>query len=531
MSGKIMVSAINDAFMQFDRRAEASDPAKLVATFVNVGALATLISGRDHQVIFGRRGTGKTHALKYLRDDRHKKKDVPIYIDLRTVGSSAGIYTDPNRTLPERSTVLLRDVLAAMHVGLLDHVLGSDEFDLSKCGPILDDLVDTISATRVVGAITVKDASEEKSKDETTAKIGLGFRTGINLDAGFGGTDTRERVEGRKVEYQIEPQSSVIFGAVDSALRRFSDLVAPKRIWLLLDEWSTIPIDLQPYLADLIRRAVLPAANVTVKIAAIEHRTKFRLGAGSGTYVGIEVGADAAADINLDDFMVFENNPNRATAFFADLVYRHFLALSSKDFASADALISAAFTQRNAFDELVKAAEGVPRDAINILGLAAQKALDDRITMNHVRSAARDWYQRDKSRALTEHAELEELLNWIIDNVIGSRRARAFLLSTTASDRRIEELFDARLLHILKKNVSSNEQPGVRYLVYKVDYGCYVGLINTARSPTRLFEAQSDSGDAFDVEVPDDDYRSIRRAILDLDMYAEILKLRQPGLI
>jgi hypothetical protein len=70
-----MVSKTNEAFMQFDRRAESSDPGKLVATFVNVGALATLISVRDHQIIFGRRGTGKTHALQYLKDDRAKAKD------------------------------------------------------------------------------------------------------------------------------------------------------------------------------------------------------------------------------------------------------------------------------------------------------------------------------------------------------------------------------------------------------------------------------------------------------------------------
>jgi hypothetical protein len=263
------------------------------------------MSARDHQIVFGRRGTGKTHALRYLNDDRIKKRDIPIYIDLRTVGSSAGIYSDPGRTLPERSTILLRDVLAAAHSGLLDHILASDDFDLSKCGPVLDDLTSAISTTRVVGAITVKAAREEKSKDEGTAQLGLGFKDGAPLDARVGGTDTRERLEGETLEYKVEPQSSVIFGAVDTALRKLSELVAPKRIWLLLDEWSTVPLDLQPYLADLVRRAVLPANNVTVKIAAIEHRTKFRLSAGSGAYVGVEVGADAAADINLDDFMVF----------------------------------------------------------------------------------------------------------------------------------------------------------------------------------------------------------------------------------
>jgi hypothetical protein len=81
-------------------------------------------------------------------------------------------------------------------------------------------------------------------------------------------------------------------------------------------------------------------------------------------------------------------------------------------------------------------------------------------------------------------------------------------------NERIEQLFDARLLHILRKNVSSHDQPGIRYDVYKIDYGCYVELANTTKMPQGLFEEDDDMGY---VEVPRDDYRSIRRAILRLE--------------
>lgn len=84
-------------------------------------------------------------------------------------------------------------------------------------------------------------------------------------------------------------------------------------------------------------------------------------------------------------------------------------------------------------------------------------------------------------------------------------------MQSSTRDRRIETLFDLRILHILKRNVSSNENPGVRYDVYKFDYGCYVDLISTASSPNGLYEDDDGSW----VEVPVDDYRSIRRAILD----------------
>ena len=44
----------------------------------------------------------------------------------------------------------------------------------------------------------------------------------------------------------------------------------------------------------------------------------------------------------------------------------------------------------------------------------------------------------------------------------------------------------------------------------KIDYGCYVDLVNTTKAPIGLFESDDDGF----VEVPRDDYRSIRRAIL-----------------
>ena len=54
-------------------------------------------------------------------------------------------------------------------------------------------------------------------------------------------------------------------------------------------------------------------------------------------------------------------------------------------------------------------------------------------------------------------------------------------------------------------------KPELDFDVYKIDYGCYVDLINTTKSPQGLF--QFDDGEDF-AEVPRDDYRSIRRAIL-----------------
>lgn len=117
----------------------------------------------------------------------------------------------------------------------------------------------------------------------------------------------------------------ILFGPLSRALDRIADAIRPKRLWILLDEWSSIPIELQPLLADLIRRSLFPVRGITVKIAAIERRSQFRVLTESGDYVGIEIGADASAGLNLDDYMIFDNDRDLAGEFFSSLLYKHAL--------------------------------------------------------------------------------------------------------------------------------------------------------------------------------------------------------------
>jgi len=216
--------------------------------------------------------------------------------------------------------------------------------------------------------------------------------------------------------------------------------------------------------------------------------------------------------------MVFDNNADRAIEFFQQLLFKHYSSeqIEKPVFRDTEELIQAAFTQRNAFDDFVRAAEGVPRDAFNVLSIAAQRSLNDKISIPTVRVAARTWFQRDKEGAVRSNSEAEELLHGIIDEVIAHRRARAFLLRSNTRNALIDALFDARLLHVIKRSVSGHDEPSVRYDVFKLDYGCCVDLLTTTKAPDKLLDLE-DAGSS--VSVPLDDYRAIRRAILHLDKF------------
>lgn len=116
--------------------------------------------------------------------------------------------------------------------------------------------------------------------------------------------------------------------------------------------------------------------------------------------------------------------------------------------------------------------------------------------------------------------------------MIGVRKARAFLLDREHTNHTlIQKLVDDRLLHIIKQGYSSKDEPGKRYDVLQIDYGCYVHLLGTAGAPTGLIGELDENhaleafyGDPYgDVTVPKNDYRAIRRAVLNLPAILETL--------
>ncbi len=373
-----MTMSIHDCLINIEKRAERADDQKLVETFVDAAPLYASVSSTDHQIIFGRRGTGKTHALKFLFDAKIDAGDIAVYIDLRAVGSNGSIYNDREKSYSQRATPLLMDVLQEIHEELLTVAIElSEETDLSKVGPSLDYFADAISTVEIVETVeTITDIEKREGKRKGSGvKFGIGLE-GVNAgvefssDQEFNEANKSTKIRSGRENYYLR------FGDVHNRLKTIVTMLG-KRVWILLDEWSVVPLDLQPYLADLFRRCVFPIGNVTVKIGAIEHRFDFII-RNEGGYTGIELGADAGADVNLDDFLVFDNDATRAMEFFSNLLFKHYRAtdglVAEEGPQTVDDFISQTFTQITAFEEFVRAVEGVPRDAVYLASMVARRA-------------------------------------------------------------------------------------------------------------------------------------------------------------
>jgi hypothetical protein len=294
------------------------------------------------------------------------------------------------------------------------------------------------------------------------------------------------------------------------------------RLFILLDEWSSIPTDIQPFLAEFLKRGVLPVGNAVIKIASLEHRSRFSLPE-RRPVIGFELGADISVSQDLDDYYVLDRNPSQIIKAYADMLFVHLSSelppgyLSTSHNVTDGTQLAQSLFSRGTFEELVRAAEGVVRDLINIFTSAyfnSRRRGRARIDRIGVLEAARQWFEQDKSRYLTE--QLHQVLTRIVREVIGSRKARSFLLPRELERHPIvQQLFDARVLHLMQRGYADKDNPGMRYNIYTLDYGTYIDLLGTSKQPDLGFGLTDEVAAGSELVVPFDDKRSIRRIVLD----------------
>lgn len=499
------------------RSERQTDTAKLVSTYVDVGLLPQL-HNRNHQIFYGRRGTGKTHVMKVLERGFLEDQDLTVvYIDCRTLGSTTQ-FADQSLPMGRRCLALFRDFLLAIHHALLEHIIEAPSAQANDALEEADRLASLITEplTTLRAKRLETEASDARSSiDEITGGLSANAASlEAKVEAKLKGS--REQTDRQNTEYTVETDDKIIFPELHRHLKRVLEL-ANTNLVILVDEWSSLPADVQPYLAEFLKRGVLPLNEATMKISALEYRCRFSNHTENGL-IGFELGADIATAPDLDDYYVFDRNPNQITDVYADVLFRHLSSELEEGYLgsqynvnSGRQLASRLFTERATCAELARACEGVVRDLINIFTKAffdSQRRGRDSIDKAAVVDSARQWFEQDKAQYLDD--ELQEVLRRIVDDVIGKRRARSFLLPRELERHPVvQRLFDARVIHHMQRGYADKDNPGIRYNIYSIDYGTYVDLLGTSKEP----ELDLIERDEPDIVVPFDDKRSIRRIV------------------
>jgi len=474
------------------------------------------INNIKNQVIYGRRGTGKTHLLRayqeLLVETFNNDKRFPIYIDLRNF---LPLMSENNTNTVEFSILIFSQIIKEIITNLVENInfiYGLNEFDRwpKAAKNKKEELISLLG--RCNYEFTGRDFKKlddiELSSEEVN-KIAGSLKVSKEL-----GTDISKEKQA-SIKHVSRNSRYISFSDLSNIITEIPKVLGIKRIVCILDEWSEIPLDSQLYLAELIKRGFI-TSSFSFKIAAIPNRTNIGKMV-SEKYIGLEDGGDIFP-FNLDNRYIYETNSGQTKDFFNDLLYRHLSAIDKKFDTKCFSNVSKSgflnlFLANQALGEILIASAGIPRDFINIFINAYEhfkintSSRNNRIGVRHIRLATVDWYKTDKEEQIESISNCKSLLEGIINEIIIKKKKTHFLIPQKyRSNKYLNQLIDFRIIHLRKKGYSHKGNAGIIYDVYSIDYGCYTSIDIPQSKLDMSFINKIDSIDNF---------REIRRVSLE----------------
>jgi len=492
-----------------DRAEDLTNP---TAVYVDTAFLTTLQNKRS-QVIFGRRGTGKTHLLRRLQDELlahfSELRMVPVYIDGATLGGSTSLYSDPAAIALSLYVELLRRTVRELSLfidgelrpGILDWLFwGSKRDQLAQVREAVGRLNRLLEQGKVRMLPMGEAFAEFENLDEAVSNRRLAAggnvaaslsdpRTlGVHLEASVE-KDLKKTVT-RMATRKVGGETYLPFTEITELIRRLLATVGDASLVILIDEWSSLgDAEVQPLLAQLLR--LTARGRICLKLACVPGRAKFLLPDATRegrNPIGLELGDDVTVDVDLDSVVFVDNDIKQLAAFFMSLLQRHIGVtmpgiLNSTLDTFSKYVLNERMNGSRVFAELCHASSVVPRDFINIFRQATitQRAMgSDKMTAAHVRSAARNVYESKRTNLASTRPDELNLLDRIYRKVVLGQNSYFFLIEASlAENPGIVELFTAKLVH---RTSATWLDPAslVSYMYYMIDYGTSIELLRKA---------------------------------------------------
>ena len=474
--------------------------------FVDANQLESLDTP-DWQVVFGRRGTGKTFLLKLLQEHCMERvehdRTVAVYVSAQDTkvsphGKNAsdrvraiGFFQTFLELLTDRLTNYVETLLGKPR--FLEALSGSKKRAVERADDLLLELLDLAQVGAPVRAFDDLSFTETSSQSESHhSKLGAKAELGASLSGVPGSLKAvadvgrqREATTGRTVE--STGTAAPRYSLVRERLLRLMDLLRIERIIVLLDEWSVLDPSattaIQPEFAELLKRAFFGTPKISVKVATNRYQTRFSNRGAGTTYRGLELTADLFEATNLDRALLGQHE---LAAFYEQLLFKR-LAYLESDIRKFDPsgtgepdeqFILSIFKSRATFLELVKGAEGVPRDflvAFNGLAQQNKHSVATGWPTIQVRQVLAD-KGVEGQREIEYQSEASQLLSPCIKDVVVATGTRLFLARRDDAmevSSAIDELLEKRLIHEYPSRdfpVELRED----YRAYLLDYGLWL---------------------------------------------------------
>jgi len=457
-----------------------------------------LLRNPDWQVIFGRRGTGKTFLLGMLAEEGKRARDV-LTINLTAqdflVSPVSARVSDHVRAHAYFQTFL--ELMLGKLAGAVESWIRAQRVTKARAVARMEDLVlellQLAEDGRPVRAFDSVEWTSTDSEDshkrrgrDIDARIDIGSnRLGGRITGGFGrGSGSSADSERSRIR-RGEPVPR--YGEVRQKLGDVVELLDFAQVNIQIDEWSVLDDSattaIQPEFAELLKRTLAGIPRVSVKIATNRYQTRLNNRGSSERYRGLEVDADIFVATNLDRAL---HGIDDLSSFYETLLFRRMRHVErglavfdpyQQDQPDPEFLL-AMFRDRSAFEQLVKGAEGNPRDFLLMFKRLARYVsykLDSPWTTATVMQIV-----RESSIEGQDEIEYESVANTLltgaVKEVVTTTRSRFFAVIRDDFGRfedALDELLEKRLIHEFPREDLPPETRD-RFRGYLVDYGLWL---------------------------------------------------------
>lgn len=450
--------AINKLSKYIEENLRVSDQTTI--NFIDPRGHIPRLNSKQNQVIFGRRGSGKSLLVRTLNKNNYDSIFVKINIeDFKDV------------SFPNSILQVLINFFKQLDKRIDNHSSWYEFSKSSRGRKVLKKVRSKIKEFQ--SQLLLPDTYDESIKKTGADKSGAAAKvSGAGAELSASG-ETNSSTETQK-SLQINKLDNLRNELTDlkELVIEISNFLDNKYMFLVLDDFYFIKKSDQAKFVDFFHR-LSKDTPIFLKVATIKHRSALYSDV-SGIISGIQIGHDAQPielDYTLDQFQALSN-------FMWDLLRQ----ANSNSNAGVDlkALIS-----DNAFKQLCLASGGVPRDFLALFIKLCNNVISGKapITKTDVNEIAIENYPNKLENFKRDSAEERDLLEYYL------KFLRNFMLTEKSTNiclvcnndiggysqikQAIKELVDLRVLHIVDTNTSSAPSDGKRYSAYIIDIGLY----------------------------------------------------------
>lgn len=425
--------------------------------YVDISGNLPRIQAKQHQVVFGRRGSGKSCLLVHFhRSVAPSNNILTIYIDADAIKRLG--YPD----VLIRLLLTITEGLPGPRRNWVRRLLRRPRQALERQAHELRNLLDLADQAEVTEEKKqARELRPEASVEAGPARVGIGASSTTSSAR----TSTFKEKKLDILERHFQDYKAVISDAIEGSPY---DMAA-----VIIDDFYLFHSTIQPDVVDYLHR-LLRGTELYLKLGTVRYRTV--LMRHDGQPIGVELAQDVE-EINLDRTFEDVGSTQDFLGLMLDSMAKTIGIESSNEFISPEGLLA-----------LTLASGGVPRDHLNTLvdAIVASRALGQaRVTPKTVYKGAGRVSYRTKLTSLREDTgqdadAIERVFRDIVTFCLKEERKTGFLISqgeVTDHEREhdvIQQLMDFKLIHVIESDTSAASGRAGRYEAYTLDFSLFM---------------------------------------------------------